>query len=396
MHSKPHRVSRFLKIWSLAACIYAFVGCQNNTRHNDQRLPDTTAAQPGLAIERDKGMVHIRGGSFVMGSDDPAFEDARPVHKVTIADFWMDEHEVTNAEFAAFVKATHYITIAEQQLNPADFPGVSAEDLVPGSAVFTPTGQAVDLNYPLQWWKYIHGASWKHPYGPESDIKGKENYPVVHVCYTDALAYAKWCGKRLPTEAEWEFAARAGGANTTYYWGNELQPGGKWMANNFQGHFPDKDTAADGYEGTAPVKSFPANRFGLYDMEGNVWEWCSDFYRPDYYQMSPPANPQGPADSYDPDEPGAVKRVQRGGSFICSEQYCIRYKAGSRGKGEVSSGSNNLGFRCVQIRPVRNEAGASTVKADQVSSLQKGPLYKKAACCVGSPSRRVTLGAAKL
>ncbi|WP_245916958.1 formylglycine-generating enzyme family protein [Mucilaginibacter yixingensis] len=295
-------------------------------------------------------MVHLPAGSFMMGTDDKDFNDAQPVHRVNMKSFWIDEHEVTNDQFARFVSATHYVTVAEQKPDPKDYPGVPPESLVPGSGVFTPPSHPVSLNDPMQWWSYVAGASWRHPFGPKSNIDGKGNYPVVHVCYTDALAYATWAGKRLPTEAEWEYAARAGKANKTYYWGSEMHPNGKMMANNFQGHFPDKDTGADGFKGIAPVKSFPANGWGLYDMEGNVWEWCNDFYRSDYYAHSPADNPQGPADSYDPEEPNAVKRVQRGGSFICSDEYCIRYKAGSRGKGEVNSGSNNLGFRCVSDR----------------------------------------------
>ena len=293
-----------------------------------------------------KEMVFIKGGSFKMGSND--FEDAKPVHTVTVNNFWMDAHEVTNAQFAAFVKATGYVTIAERELNPADFPGVPADKLVPGSAVFSAPADPVSLHNPLQWWQYVPGANWRHPPGPSDSIAGKGDEPVVQVCYEDAVAYAKWAGKRLPTEAEWEYAARAGKTNSKYYWGNELKPDGKWMANIFQGNFPGKNSIEDGYITTAPVKTFLPNAFGLYDMEGNVWEWCSDLYRPDYYQNSPANNPQGPSDSYDPDEPGLEKHVQRGGSFLCSDQYCIRYKPGSRGKGETSSASNNLGFRCVK------------------------------------------------
>ena len=291
-------------------------------------------------------MLLIPGGSFEMGSN--VFPDALPVHKVTVKGFWMDEHEVTNAQFAVFVKATGYKTVAERPLDPKDFPGVPADKLVPGSAVFTPPSHKVSLDNPLQWWQYVSNASWSHPEGPASSVEKRGNEPVVHVCYEDAAAYAKWAGKRLPTEAEWEFAARGGKQFTTYYWGNTLKPGGKWVANIFQGNFPEGNTKEDGYNGVAPVKTFPANAYGLYDMDGNVWEWCSDYYRPDYYKNSPADNPRGPSDSFDPDEPGAVKRVQRGGSFLCSDAYCIRYKAGSRGKGEVSSGSNNLGFRCVK------------------------------------------------
>ena len=291
-------------------------------------------------------MVWISGATFLMGADE--FPDARPMHEVTVTGFWMDTHEVTNAEFSTFVQATGYKTIAERPLNPADFPNVPAEQLVPGSAVFTPTTQQVALSDPLQWWSYVKGASWQHPAGPESTLKGREHEPVVHVSYEDALAYATWAGKRLPTEAEWEFAAQGGKGNRPYYWGSELKPAGRWVANIYQGHFPDKNTSEDGFARAAPVKSFPANPYGLYDMDGNVWEWCQDYYRPDYYSQLVKNDPKGPTDSYDPEEPGAVKRVQRGGSFLCSDQYCVRYKAGSRGKGEVSSGSNNLGFRCVR------------------------------------------------
>lgn len=348
--SKFWRVSR--NIFSLirgGLWLITLVGCQSTNQSSDAQT-STAVADPvreTTASEADTtGMVWIPGGPFLMGADE--FPDSRPVHSVSVTGFWMDEHEVTNAEFARFVAATDYKTIAEQTPNPADFPGVPAEQLVPGSAVFAPTAQEVSLDNPLQWWTYVKGADWQHPNGPESTANGHENEPVVHVSFTDATAYAKWAGKRLPTEAEWEFAARGGKENQTYYWGNELKPGGKWIANIYQGHFPDKNANEDGFAGVAPVKSFAPNPYGLYDMDGNVWEWCQDFYRPDYYTKLVKNNPQGPADSYDPDEPGAVKRVQRGGSFLCSDDYCIRYKAGSRGKGEISSGSNNLGFRCVR------------------------------------------------
>lgn len=293
-------------------------------------------------------MVWINSGTFQMGTDDPAFTDALPIHPVTVNGFWMDEHEVTNAEYQKFVNATNYQTVAEQPLNPADFPGVPPENLVAGSGVFTPTAQPVSLDNPMQWWRYVPGASWKHPFGPESSVTNRPNDPAVHISYTDAMAYAKWAGKRLPTEAEWEYAAQGGKGRQKFYWGNELKPNGKWQANIYQGTFPNANTKEDGFEGIAPVKTFPPNGYGLYDMDGNVWEWCNDFYRPDYYLKSPASNPQGPADSYDPDEPGIVKRVQRGGSFLCSDEYCIRYRPGSRGKGEVNSASNNLGFRCVK------------------------------------------------
>ncbi|MEJ7913087.1 MAG: formylglycine-generating enzyme family protein [Chitinophagaceae bacterium] len=325
------------------------LSCQSvETTGSPERAPLSTEMLPTSTPPLSK-MVLIKGGSFQMGSNDPAFGDAKPLHRVTLPGFWMDEHEVTNAEFAAFVKSTNYITIAERPLDPKDFPGVPLENIVPGSGVFTPTAAPVPLDNPMQWWKYVPGASWKHPQGPQGEQSTTEpNHPAVHVSYEDALAYATWAGKRLPTEAEWEYAAQGGKGNQTYYWGAELKPGGKWAANIYQGNFPDKNTGEDGFIGASPVKSFPPNAYGLYDMDGNVWEWCSDFYRAAYYSESPSANPQGPSDSYDADEPGAVKRVQRGGSFLCSDQYCIRYRPGSRGKGEVSSGSDNLGFRCVK------------------------------------------------
>ena len=314
------------------------------------------AKRVAVALPSHEGMVFIRPGTFKMGTNNPDFGDASPVHKVTLHGFWMDTHEVTNAQFIAFVKATHYVTVAEKPLNPADFPGVPISSLVPGSAVFTTPKHEVSLKDPSGWWKYIPDANWKHPAGPQSSIKGKDNYPVVQICYTDALAYANWAGKRLPTEAEWEYAARGGEVkNTTFYWGNEMHPKGRLMANNFQGNFPNKDIGTDGFKGVAPVKSFPPNHYGIYDMEGNVWEWCNDYYRPDYYKLSPENNPQGPDKSYNPDEPNLIERVQRGGSFICSEQYCERFKAGSRGKGEINSASNNLGFRCVSDVPFNKQ-----------------------------------------
>ncbi|MDE1190875.1 MAG: formylglycine-generating enzyme family protein [Arachidicoccus sp.] len=308
-------------------------------------LLNDTNSQTGLDTGK---MILLNGGTFEMGSKN--FPDAQPVHKVTVSPYYIDEHEVTNDQFAKFVKATNYVTVAERPLNPKDYPGVPKDKLAAGSGVFTPPNHPVDLNNPMQWWTYIPHANWRHPTGPDSDIKERGNYPIVQVCYEDCLAYAKWAGKRLPTEAEWEFAAKGGHDYPTYYWGTEKIPNGKYMANNFQGIFPYNNTKKDGYEGVAPIEQFPKNAYGIYDLEGNVWEWCNDYYRPDYYSKSPEQNPLGPNDSYDPEEPGAVKRVQRGGSFLCSDDYCLRYKAGSRGKGEQTSASNNLGFRCVRSR----------------------------------------------
>lgn len=297
----------------------------------------------------DVSMVLIPGGKFVMGSE--SFPDAMPLHEVEVSSFYMDEHEVTNAQFAAFVEATGYITVAERELDPREFPGVDPALLVPGSAVFAASAEVHDLHNHLQWWHYVPGANWRDPEGPKGSVQGRDDldHPVTQIAYQDAEAYAKWAGKRLPTEAEWEYAAKAGThTNETYYWGEQQHENGKWLANIYQGEFPRNNSLEDGYETTAPVKSYPPNAYGLYDMEGNVWEWCADFYRPDYYSQSPKVNPKGPADSYDPQEPGLVKRVQRGGSFLCNDQYCERYKAGARGKGEVNSPTNNVGFRCVK------------------------------------------------
>jgi formylglycine-generating enzyme len=319
-----------------------------------------------------RGMAWIPGGEFSMGAMDPpatteagmhGAADARPIHRVYVDGFWMDKTDVTNEEFARFVKATAYVTIAERTPTAEDFPGAPPENLVAGSVVFSPPNHPVPLNNHYQWWSYVRGANWRHPEGPQSNLRGREKYPVVQVAYPDALAYAKWAGKRLPTEAEWEFAARGGLAGKRYPWGEEFQPGGKWMANTHQGHFPDTDTGADGYAGIAPVAQFPPNGYGLYDMAGNVWQWTSDWYRPDYYQQLAAAgsvtrNPQGPDTPFDPAEPNDKKKVHRGGSFLCTDQYCSRYVVGTRGKGEVTTGTNHLGFRCVKPvadrTPMRN------------------------------------------
>ncbi|MBO0858020.1 MAG: formylglycine-generating enzyme family protein [Chloracidobacterium sp.] len=297
-------------------------------------------------------MVWIPGGTFWMGCDTCGMPDARPAHLVTVDGFWMDKTPITNSQFEKFVKATGYRTIAERKPNPKDFPGAPPEKLVPGCAVFTPPAQEVSLDDPYSWWRYVPGANWKNPEGPGSSFKGREDHPVVHIAWEDAMAYAKWAGRRLPTEAEFEFAARGGLDRKYYAWGDELKPGGKWMANIFQGRFPSKNTGEDGYLSTSPVTAFPPNNFGLYDVAGNVWQWCSDWYRPDYFEklaeQGVAKNPKGPDDSFDPQEPGAPKRVQKSGSFLCSDQYCARYLVGSRGKGAVDSGGSNTGFRTVK------------------------------------------------
>jgi sulfatase modifying factor 1 len=320
-----------------------------------------TAPPPAKAPD---GMVWIPGGEFSMGAADPqgmdkndvgmhATDDSRPIHRVYVDGFWMDKTEVTNEQFAAFVKATKYVTVSERTPRAEDFPGAPPENLVAGSVVFSPPDHAVPLDNHFQWWAYVKGANWRHPLGPQSDLTGWEQYPVVHVAYEDALAYATWAGKRLPTEAEWEFAARGGLSGKVYPWGDEFKKDGKWMANSHQGHFPNQDTGADRFLGIAPVAQFPPNGYGLYDVGGNVWEWTSDWYRPDSYARLVAAggvarNPQGPPSSFDPSEPGEKKRVHRGGSFLCTDQYCSRYMVGTRGKGEGSTGTNHLGFRLVK------------------------------------------------
>jgi len=309
-------------------------------------------------------MVWIPGGEFSMGSDVASdvlcqlpgvTRDAQPVHRVAVDPFWMDATEVTNDQFAAFVKATRYVTVAERRPTRQEFPDARPEDLVAGSSVFTPPAEPVPLHNALRWWRYVSGANWRHPTGPASSIANRGAYPVVHIAYADAMAYAAWAGKRLPTEAEWEFAARGGAAGNLYAWGNELTPHGTFHANIHQGTFPMTDTGKDGFAGVAPVAQFPPNPYGLHDVAGNVWEWTSDWYHPDYYARLAAAggiarNPPGPDASFDPAEPGLQKRVQRGGSFLCTEQYCTRYLVGTRGKGEVGTGTNHLGFRCVKDR----------------------------------------------
>ncbi len=304
--------------------------------------------------------VWIEGGSFSMGADnEQGRQDEYPKHNVKLNGFYMDITEVTNEQFAAFVKATGYITTAEKDVKwedlkkqlPAGTPKPSAEMLKAASLVFVPTEQPVNLQDYSQWWQWTHGADWKHPKGSGSDIVGKENFPVVHVSWDDANAYCKWAGKRLPTEAEWEYAARGGVKNNIYTWGNTNVDSGAAKCNYWQGSFPNKNENTDGFYGAAPVKSFAPNGYGLYDMAGNVWELCADLYNNSYYAQLSKAgiadSPKGPVKSYDPDEPLIAKRVMRGGSFLCNESYCSGYRVAARMKTSPDSGMEHLGFRCV-------------------------------------------------
>lgn len=295
-------------------------------------------------IKTPVGMKWVPGGTYSMGVEHAGDEskDAVPLHEVKVSGFFMDETEVTNAQFAAFIKATSYTTVAERIPSETELPGVPESLRVPGSLVFSPPSQQVPLDQPGLWWKFIPGACWKNPLGPGSDLKGKENRPVVHIAWEDAVAYAKWAGKRLPTEAEWEWAAKSG-TNLQ----SSISP---TKANYFQGSFPFRDIAQDGFAGLAPVQKYPPNQWGLYDLQGNVWEWCSDWYDASYFTQSPQIceNPAGPHQTFDPNDPGQMKKVQKGGSFLCSENYCSRYIIGTRGSGEWKTSSNHVGFRCVK------------------------------------------------
>ena len=320
---------------------------------SSNQIPPSPAKYFSADMKWTNGMVWIPGGTFWMGADDGQ-PDEKPVHEITVDGFWMDKTEVSNEQFEKFIQATSYITVAERKPDAKDFPGVPPENLVPGSIVFSPPAEEIpadELKDPamhFRWWKYVPGANWRHPEGPDSDIKGRENHPVVHVCWDDAAAYCRWAGKRLPTEAEWEFASRGGLDRKPFVWGTEKNPGGKWNANIWQGKFPNENTLEDGFKTTAPVATFPPNGYGLFDMAGNVWEWCADWYRPDYYENSPKKNPPGPNDSLDPNEPGQVKRVSRGGSFLCSDVYCTGYRPSARMKSTPDTGLSHTGFRCVK------------------------------------------------
>lgn len=320
---------------------------------------DTTAVAFGGDTSLT-GMVLIPGGTFEMGADnEQASEDEYPKHKVTVDSFYMDITEVTNAQFQQFVNATGYITTAERKPDweeikktvPPGTPKPADSLLIAASLVFKSSNGPVDLNNYSQWWSWVAGADWKHPEGPGSSIKGKENFPVVHVSWDDAMAYCKWAGKRLPTEAEWEYAARGGLNNNIYPWGNEHVSVGAPKANSWEGKFPYSNDQRDGFFKYAPVKTYNCNRYGLFDMAGNVWEWCSDWYDHNYYQTianNTTVNPKGPQRSYDPQDPYTPKRVLRGGSFLCNDSYCSGYRVARRMKSSPDTGLEHTGFRCVK------------------------------------------------
>ena len=363
-----------------AAIIMTVSGCQTDTKNATNKkyqdsilschanIParlgnvknDSTENLLSSATLQDHaGMVFIKGGDFMMGAADrEGRKDEYPLHAVQVKGFWIDRTEVTNRQFKQFVTATGYITTAEKSIDwnemkkqlPAGTPKPPADQLLPASLVFKKNKQASNLNDYSQWWVWMAGANWKHPHGAGSDIKAKEDYPVVQVSWDDAMAYCKWAGKRLSTEAEWEYAARGGMINKKYPWGDEdpenLQP----KANTWQGKFPAVNTIWDHFENLAPVKSFQPNPYGLFDMAGNVWEWCSDWYHESYYEQlegKKISNPIGPLTSLDSDEPSIPKRVVRGGSFLCNASYCKGYRVSSRMKSSPDTGLEHTGFRCV-------------------------------------------------
>ena len=348
-------------------------------------LPKTI--NPAVGIK----MIYLTGGEFLMGSD-AGFPEEKPVHPVKVAPFFMDETEVTNAEWKKFADATGYVTTAERKPKFEDFPQETQDHInalpaaerkelfktkfVPGAVIFTPPTSRVETREHgsfVQWWSWVAGADWKHPLGPGSSIKELMDHPVVNISWDDAQAYCKWAGKRLPTEAEWEFAARGGLKEKTYVWGSQLRPGRKHMANIWQGEFPQTNTKGDGYVMSSPVKTYPANGYGLYDMSGNVWEWCSDWYHYRYFDKKEFDNPVGPDTSFDPLEPGVDKRVTKGGSFLCNDSYCSRYRPGARGGTTPDTGLNHTGFRCVVSVEGKAEPKAATPDTPATPSAEKTP-----------------------
>tara|TARA_A100001011_G_scaffold366627_1_gene419329 strand:+ start:1027 stop:2067 length:1041 start_codon:yes stop_codon:yes gene_type:complete len=327
------------------------IGCDTQSKKTEKEV---------LSGQQPIGMVWIPKGNFMMGSEGPqARPDEAPVHRVNVDGFWIDKTEVTNAQFDAFVKATGYETTAEKPVDweemkkqlPPGTPKPHDSLLQASSLTFKATNGPVDLNNYAAWWEWKPKASWRNPRGKGSSIEGKENHPVVHVSWDDANAYAQWAGKRLPTEAEWEWAARGGLKEKKYPWGDEEINSGKAKANSWEGSFPYYNINKDLFFYSAPVKSFEANGYGLYDMAGNVWEWCSDWYHYDYYKTlagKTSVNPRGPENSYDPNNPYIAQKIIRGGSFLCNDTYCSGYRVASKMKSSPDTGSEHTGFRCVK------------------------------------------------
>ena len=314
-------------------------------------MSETASPTPNL-----EDMSRIPGGTFLMGSDAHYPEEA-PAHKVKVEGFWIDRHTVTNRTFARFVAETGHVTVAERPADPAQYPGAQPGMLAPSSVVFRKAAGPVDLRNPYLWWTYVAGADWRHPYGPESSIEGKDEHPVVHVAYEDVEAFARWAGKEIPTEAEWEFAARGGLDGAEFVWGDTFKVDGKPMANTWQGRFPWENLLEDGFEGTAPVGSFPANGYGLYDMAGNVWEWTSDWYQEHgaiTHACCTLENPRGgdPEKSVDPRTPARIPRkVMKGGSHLCAPNYCRRYRPAARMAQPIDTSTCHLGIRLIRRAP---------------------------------------------
>ena len=365
---------RAISILYLSIFVSTIISCNTKTTNKDVKNDDTHVCLPtpqnkfsekpivlkSQKKSRDnKNMVLIPGGVFSMGGDGDGWKDEFPKHKVEIDSFWMDINEVTNNQFLEFVNSTGYITTAERNIDwnqikkdlPPNTPKPDDSYLVPSSLVFFPTSGAVNLNDVSQWWRFINGANWRQPQGPGSNIDGKGNHPVVHVSWYDAIAYCEWAGSRLPTEAEWEYASRGGIIDATFSWGNEDLDEGKLKANTWNGNFPYYNSKDDGFIYTADVRSFEPNGYGLFDMSGNVWEWCSDWYDENYYYSVSEIlsiNPQGPPKSYDSNEPYAQKKVSRGGSFLCHKSYCTGYRNSMRMKSTPDTSSMHTGFRTVR------------------------------------------------
>ena len=365
---------RAISILYLSIFVSTIISCNTKTTNKDVKNDDTHICLPTpqnkfsekpviVKIQKkskdNKNMVLIPGGVVSMGGDGDGWKDEFPKHKVEIDSFWMDINEVTNNQFLEFVNSTGYITTAERNIDwnqikkdlPPNTPKPDDSYLVPSSLVFFPTSGAVNLNDVSQWWKFINGANWRQPQGPVSNIDGKGNHPVVHVSWYDAIAYCEWAGSRLPTEAEWEYASRGGIIDATFSWGNEDLDEGKLKANTWNGNFPYYNSKDDGFIYTADVRSFEPNGYGLFDMSGNVWEWCSDWYDENYYYSVSEIlsiNPQGPPKSYDSNEPYAQKKVSRGGSFLCHKSYCTGYRNSMRMKSTPDTSSMHTGFRTVR------------------------------------------------